>query len=58
MWRWVLTFLVVSIVAGLYIITGRTAGEVGFAKVFIFIFMVCLGISVVAWLTAGRRHRA
>ena len=55
---WVLAFLVVSIVAALFGFTGIAAGAAVFAKVIFFIFLVFLGISVVAWLVTGGRHRA
>ena len=55
---WVLTFLVVSIVAGLFGFTGVAAGAAGIAQLLFFIFLVFLVISVVAWLTSGRRRRA
>jgi uncharacterized membrane protein YtjA (UPF0391 family) len=58
MFRWVMMFLAVSIVTALFGFTGLTASEVGFAKVLFFLFLVCLGVSVVAWLTSVPRRRA
>ena len=58
MLSWVLTFLVVSIVAALFGFTGIAAGMNGIAQTLFFVFVAILVLSVVSWVVTSRRHRA
>jgi uncharacterized membrane protein YtjA (UPF0391 family) len=53
-----MTLLVGTLIAALFGFTGLSAGEAGFARVLFFVLLACLGVTVLAWLTTGRRHRA
>jgi uncharacterized membrane protein YtjA (UPF0391 family) len=55
---WMMTLLVGTLIAALFGFTGLSAGEAGFAKVLFFVLLACLGVTVLAWLTTGRRRRA
>jgi uncharacterized membrane protein YtjA (UPF0391 family) len=46
MLRWVLTFLVIAIIAGLFGFTGISESAAGIAKVIFFIFIALLVISL------------
>jgi uncharacterized membrane protein YtjA (UPF0391 family) len=50
----VLTSLAVSIVAALFGFVSLAVGSAGFAKLLFFVFLVFLGISVVAWFKTVR----
>ena len=53
MLRWILTFLVVALVAGVFGFTGVAGGATDIARILFYIFLVLLLISIVAGLFRG-----
>ncbi len=54
MLTWVLTFLIVAVVAGLLGFTGIFVAAVGIAKILFYIFLILFVITLIIHLARGR----
>jgi uncharacterized membrane protein YtjA (UPF0391 family) len=52
---WVITFLIIALIAGVLGFTGIFAASVEIAKILFFIFIVLFVLSLIYYLVTGRR---
>ena len=53
MLRWIITFLVVALIAGLFVFTGIAGAATDIARILFYVFLVLLLVAIVAGLFRG-----
>jgi uncharacterized membrane protein YtjA (UPF0391 family) len=57
MWRWVIVFLVVTFIAGIFAFAGLVLAAVAIAKLVFYLFLILFLLALIYALTSGLRSR-
>ncbi len=57
MWRWVIVFLVVTFIAGIFAFAGLVVAAIAIAKLVFYLFLILFLLALIYALTSGLRSR-